>query len=121
MVHLKKNKFHNHNFIFTVNYLKGQEAYLLHTGHFDGYEEGTPINIALSHDYFTVALSVGQTIKYFNSKTEELEDNIPYAHPGNAYCLFYFHNLRFTLQCSQSNLFECFHENIITLIYDMRI
>ena len=76
-----------------MNYLKGQEAYLLNTGTFSGYEEGVPIQIALSHDYFTVAVSVGQHLTYFDSNSGEQGDDIQYAHTGiyqKFYIYFYF-------------------------------
>ena len=65
-----------------MNYQKGQEAYLLNTGTFAGYEEGVPIQIGLSHDYFTVAVSVGQHLTYFDGRTGEQGDEILHAHPG---------------------------------------
>ena len=74
-----------------VNYLKGQEAYLLNTGAFTGYEEGVPIQVALSHDYFTIAVSVGQHLTYFDSQTGEQGDDIQYAHTGIPRRISFFH------------------------------
>ena len=68
--------------LFLVNYLKSQEAYLLSTGNFTGYEEGLNVNIALTHDYFTVALSVGSHLKYYDAKSGEMDEEILHAHPG---------------------------------------
>lgn len=67
---------------FSVSYLKGQEAYLLKTGTFANYEEGVPIQVALSHDYFTTAVSVGHHLTYFDAMTGEQGDEILHAHPG---------------------------------------
>lgn len=66
-----------------VNYLKGQEAYLLHTGHYQSIEEGIPAHIALSHDYFTVAISLGHSIHLYNSSTVALEQSLNDVHQGD--------------------------------------
>ncbi|XP_066918749.1 transducin beta-like protein 2 [Clytia hemisphaerica] len=73
-----------------VNYLKSQEAYLLSTGNFTGYEEGLNVNIALTHDYFTVALSVGSHLKYYDSKSGEMDEDILHAHPGSICALRWY-------------------------------
>ena len=63
-----------------MNYLKGQDSYLLHTGHFTTATFDTSVHIALSHDYFTVALSLGRSILLYNTNQENLEEVIENIH-----------------------------------------
>lgn len=66
-----------------VDYLKGQEAYLLHTGCFTGLNEGIPAHVALSHDYFTIAISLGQSIQIHLTLTQKLEEILTDVHQGS--------------------------------------
>jgi len=66
-----------------VDYLKGQDAYLLHTGRYQSVvDEGITAHIALSPDYFIVAISLGQSIQLYNALTQELEELLQDVHQG---------------------------------------
>uniref|UniRef100_T2M2R1 Transducin beta-like protein 2 n=1 Tax=Hydra vulgaris TaxID=6087 RepID=T2M2R1_HYDVU len=64
-----------------VNYLKGQDAYLLNTGQFKHVEH--PAFIALSHDYYTVSIATYMSIYMFNAKSGNMEEEIESAHKGH--------------------------------------
>lgn len=66
-----------------VDYLKGQDAYLLHTGRYEPVPDGISSHIALSPDYFTVAISLGHSIQLFNVSTQELEESLQDVHQGD--------------------------------------
>jgi len=65
-----------------VNYLKGQEAYLIHTGQYN-YSANQIVHIALSHDYFTVAIAIDTTILLYDANSEKLEETIENIHQSN--------------------------------------
>ena len=65
-----------------VNYLQGQDAYLLHTGECPALVANSCAHIAISHDYFTVAVATGPSIYYFNTTTHELEESLEDVHNG---------------------------------------
>ncbi|XP_057295266.1 transducin beta-like protein 2 isoform X2 [Hydractinia symbiolongicarpus] len=66
-----------------VNYLKGQDAYLVKTGSYTPPPDGMSTHIALSHDYFTVALALGTSIQLYNATTQELGEELTDVHQGN--------------------------------------
>lgn len=76
--------------LFLVNYLKGQDAYLVKTGSYTPPPDGMSTHIALSHDYFTVALALGTSIQLYNATTQELGEELTDVHQGEClYFMFY--------------------------------
>lgn len=71
-----------------VEFLKGQDAYLIHTGSF-GYEDDLPYHVALSPDYFTVAISFGHSIQLFNANTQALEETLQAIHQADICALLW--------------------------------
>lgn len=67
-----------------IEYAKGQEPYLLHTGKFDGTEKAI---VALSHDGRTVALAQGCTLSIYNAVTTDLEKTIENVHTSKLFIL----------------------------------
>ena len=68
-----------------MDYLKGQDAYLLKTGSFVPPSEGVSVHVALTPDTFTVALSVGRSISLYNTNTCNCEEELEDVHPGESY------------------------------------
>eukprot|EP00794_Sanderia_malayensis_P013835 gene13835-15281_t len=70
-----------------VNYQKGQDAYLLHTGLYTNYFPGSPVTesavIALSPDSLTVAIAYGRSIILLDVETKERSNVISDAHGDN--------------------------------------
>jgi len=76
-----------------VDYLKGQDAYLLITGS-HVYEPDVPVHIALSPDHFTVAISLGRSIQLINAASQELDETLDNVHPGDISALQWFSDSR---------------------------
>lgn len=64
-----------------VDYLKGQDGYLLTTGQC-ACTPDVPVHIALSPDHFTIAISLGHSIKLYNTGTQEVEEFLQDVHQG---------------------------------------
>jgi len=76
-----------------VDYLKGQDAYLLHTGNC-ACSPDIPTTIALSPDHFTVAIALGHSIKLFNVASQQLEEHLEDVHQGDITALHWLADSR---------------------------
>jgi len=76
-----------------VDYLKGQDAYLLITGS-TVYDPDIPVHISLSPDHFTIAISLGRSIQLISAATQEVEETLQDVHPGDISALHWLSDSR---------------------------